>query len=219
MIDHEHRVIFVHIQKCGGTAITLGLGQPKDCPEKHQTALQLRQLYGERIWDSYFKFGFVRNPWDRIVSWWTMINDMRPQFEKGLPVNKFQKYVLSHASTFEEFLENCDEEAPDTDGNKWIYRNQIDYLVDEAGQLMVDFVGRFEQIERDFYHVSKTIGREGLPLPLANRYRHRHYSRLYTEAMAEKVGERYARDISAFGYTFDWDWASRNGIKDRYIKA
>ena len=203
MIDHEHRVIFVHIQKSGGTAIALGLGQPKDCPEKHMTARQLRQRYGEHDWNSYYKFSFVRNPWDRLVSWWAMINGARPRLEQGLPLNKFQKFVLTRAKTFAEFLENCDEEIPDADGNKWIYRNQVDYLTDDAGTSMVDFVGRFEQISADFGHVAQMIGQPHLTLPHTNQSSHAHYSTYYTPAMAEKVGVRYARDLFAFGYGFE----------------
>jgi hypothetical protein len=72
MIIHARRLIFVHIQKTGGNAISTALGQNPDCPEKHFFARDLRELYCTDVWNAYFKFAFVRNPWDRLVSWWSM---------------------------------------------------------------------------------------------------------------------------------------------------
>jgi chondroitin 4-sulfotransferase 11 len=206
MIVHSKRLIFVHIQKTAGSSVRLAFREDPNPSEKHFFACQLRELYGTELWNAYFKFAFVRNPWDRLVSWWSNIETSREVYAKGLPLNKFQSFVLSRASTFEEFLLNCDQEIPDHDGRKWIYRNQIDYLADKNGQLIVDFVGRFENIKTHFKLASrKAIGRV-LDLPRTNATVHRHYSEYYSEAMAEYVGIRFRRDIEAFGYVFE-----RNG--------
>lgn len=201
MIDHKHRLIFVHIQKTGGNSICAALQEPDTPREKHCTALQLRDLYGPYAWNNYLKISVVRNPWDRLVSWWSMIDAARPQFEAGKRLNKFQTFVLRRARTFEQFLD-CDEEIVDRDGPKWIYRNQIDHLSDTAGALMVDFVCRFERIEQDF----ETLCRDRLKLPIrlphTNRSKHRHYTEFYSPGTADKVGERFDRDIARFGYAF-----------------
>jgi sulfotransferase famil protein len=203
MIIHSKKLIFVHIQKTAGSSVRLAFGENLDSPEKHFFASELRDLYGTEVWSAYFKFAFVRNPWDRLVSWWSNIETNRRIYEKGLPLNKFQLFVLSRASTFEEFLLNCDQEIADHDGRKWIYRNQVDYLSDENGRSMVDFVGRFENLNTHFMLASrKAIGRE-LDLPRANASVHRHYSEYYTREMAEYVGSRFRRDIEAFGYVFE----------------
>jgi chondroitin 4-sulfotransferase 11 len=202
MIIPESRLIFVHIQKTGGTAIAMALGQNPDCAEKHFLARDLRKLYGFEIWNTCFKFAFVRNPWDRLVSWWSMIDSRREVFANGDPLNRFQQFVLERAKTFEEFLVNCDEEIADSDGSKWIYRNQLDYLVDESGRQLVDFIGRFESLQWDL----NVIGRRtfGRPIPLAhvNKSAHRHYSEYFTPVLAKKVASRFERDIDAFGYAF-----------------
>lgn len=202
MISHDQRLIFVHIQKTGGNAICAALGQPPDCPEKHFLARDLRERYGAKTWDDYFKFGFVRNPWDRLVSWWSMMERNRAAGVPEARLNAFQRFILDRANTFEQFLENCDEEILDQDGPKWIYRNQLDYLVDSSGQLAVDFVGRFENLQQDFDFIARRAG--GLPraLPRMNASQHRHYGSYYTPALAQKVADRFERDIQAFGYTF-----------------
>lgn len=202
MIIHSRRLVFVHIQKTGGNSICTALDAPTVCPEKHFLAYELRELYGADVWQSYFKFAFVRNPWDRLVSWWAMIDANRATLSTGTPPNRFQRFVLERATTFEEFLANCDEEIVDEDGPKWIYRNQMDYLTDLLGQRIVDFVGRFERLPQDYALIAEKIQGGLPPLPHVNQSKHRHYSDYYTPALVEKVARRYRRDIDAFGYVF-----------------
>jgi len=140
------RFIFVHIQKTGGESIRAALGLPRYEPRKHRSARELRELYTPEEWASALKFAIVRNPWDRLVSWWSFINSRRGLYFSGYPVNKFVRYVLSNAATFQELIERCDAEIHDEDGAKWIFRNQLDYITDENGQQIVDFVGRFERL-------------------------------------------------------------------------
>lgn len=202
MIIHAKRLIFVHIQKTGGDSICTALGVSTAVPEKHFFARELRELYGADVWSTYFKFAFVRNPWDRLVSWWSMIDANRTLLSAGRPLNKFQRFVLERATTFEEFLENCDEEIVDDDGRKWIYRNQLDYLTDLSGEKIVDFIGRFERLAQDYALIAENIHGGLAPLPHVNKSKHRHYSDYYTPALADKVARRYQRDIDAFGYVF-----------------
>jgi chondroitin 4-sulfotransferase 11 len=201
MISHELRCIFVHIQKTGGSSVRQALQMAQHDVDKHRFARELRVGYGEEYWASYFKFAFVRNPWDRLVSWWRMIEQ---NAAAQRPMNGFQRFVLSRARTFEQFLSNCDEEYHDRDGSKWIFRNQLDYI-SEAGDVSVDFVGRFERLQNDFARISSRLGLASLPIPHVNRAQHRHYSQYYSATTAGLVAARFARDIEAFGYSFDND--------------
>ena len=171
-------------------------------PRKHFLARELREVYGRTLWDSCFKFSFVRNPWDRLVSWWSMIDNGRPYIDLAQPPNTFFGYVLKNAKTFEEFLSHCDEEIVDSDGRKNIFRNQIDYLVDDTGAIIVDFIGRFERLQDGFDQISRRIGRPSVELPRTNASQHAAYTDCYTPDMAEIVARRYARDIEQFGYRF-----------------
>jgi len=203
VIIHSKRLIFVHIQKTGGNAIRTAFGQEVSPPEKHFFACDLMNLYGVAVWDAYFKFAIVRNPWDRLVSWWSMIAAKRAAFAAGERFGEFQNFILKRATTFPEFLENCDEEIADVDGRKWIYRNQIDYLTDASGQQIVDFVGRFERLQDDFEWVTRTVLGEPVSLPHVNRSQHQHYSQYYTPALVKMVAHRFERDIEKFQYTFE----------------
>ena len=201
MISADRRWIFVHIQKTGGNAVRAALGVEVNDAHKHFLARELRAVYGQAAWDQPFKFAFVRNPWDRLVSWWSMIDGIRAQIAATQPPNKFVAYVLQ-AVSFEEFITRCTDEIVDADGRKYIFRNQIDYLVDDNGKVIVDFIGRFERLQSDFDEVTKHLGLARTELPRVNTSRHSAYTNYYTPAMAETIGRLYARDIAAFGYRF-----------------
>jgi hypothetical protein len=200
MISYELRCILVHVQKTGGSSIRQAMNLPQADPHKHRFAAELQLIYGPEAWSDYFKFAFVRNPWDRLVSWWEMI---RRNAAEGRPLNGFQRYVITHASSFEEFIRNCDSECRDGDGSKWIYRNQLDYLTDASGRLIVDFVGRYENLQADFDIVTQRLGLKRIALPHVNRSMHRHYAQYYSSESESIVGQRYARDLAAFGYQFE----------------
>lgn len=202
MISVDGRWIFVHIQKTGGSAIRAALGVENSDAHKHFFARDLRQVYGEAAWAEYLRFSFVRNPWDRLVSWWAMIENGRDATGISESPNSFFGYVLENSRTFEEFILRCTDEIHDADGRKRIFRNQIDYLVDENDRVMVDFIGRFERLQQDFDRLTKCLGLPGVELPRVNTSSHAVYTSYYSSAMAEKVGHLYARDIAAFGYRF-----------------
>jgi Sulfotransferase family len=192
--------IFVHIQKTGGNSVREVLGADIFDARKHFTASELREVHGQAIWDAAFKFSFVRNPWDRLVSWWSMIDNGRTTTTH--PPNRFFSYVLERGKTFEEFLLNCTDEIVDPDGSKQIFRNQIDYLVDGTGKVIIDYIGRFERLQEDFDEICCRLGRAPVALPRTNVSRHAAYTEYYTPAMAETVARHYGRDIAQFGYRF-----------------
>lgn len=194
--------VFVHIQRTGGNAIRSALGLPDKEPNKHFSAQELKGVYGDAIWANSFKFAFVRNPWDRLVSWWSLIDNGRDPAGTTPAPNNFFGYVLTQARNFEEFLSNCTDEIVDKDGRKNIFRNQIDYLTSDNGSFMVDFIGRFERLQTDFDTIAGRLGLPQVALPKINHSRHAPYTEYYTASMAEKVRQRYHRDIAAFGYAF-----------------
>jgi sulfotransferase famil protein len=202
MISADKRWIFVHVQKTGGNSIRSALSVEVNDARKHFLARELREIYGETVWKNSFKFAFVRNPWDRLVSWWSIIDGGRdPSGATAVP-NNFFGYVLQHARSFEEFVSCCTDEIVDTDGRKRIFRNQIDYLIDEHGAVIVDFIGRFEKLQDDFDEVTSRLGMPRVELPRTNASRHAAYTDYYTSATAETVGRLYAKDIATFGYRF-----------------
>ena len=137
-----------------------------------------RFYLGEDIWNSYYKFAFERNPWDRQVSFYfykTRGKDSPPTFNQFLK-NKTKAYV----------------------GNYDIYA--ID------GEIAVDFVGLYENVDKDFSKAQKEIGiKEKISLPMANVSNTkdaRGYRQHFTDETRDMMAQWYSRDISAFGYKF-----------------
>jgi hypothetical protein len=158
MISADRRWIFVHIQRTGGNTVRSALGVEPNDAHKHFLARELKPVYGEAAWTAGFKFAFVRNPWDRLVSWWSLIDNGRDSPGVSPPPNNFFGYVLRQANSFEQFVSCCTDEIVDRDGRKHIFRNQIDYLVDADAAVMVDFIGRFERLQEDFDKVAARLG-------------------------------------------------------------
>jgi chondroitin 4-sulfotransferase 11 len=195
-------ILFVHVQKTGGSSILRALGQDPHPRHKHCFAAEFRQMCTPAQWDGAFKFAFVRNPWDRLVSWWSMIDAYRDAFRRGARMNRFFTYVLENSATFEEFILNCQADIADPDGRKCILRNQLDYLTDSDGRLLVDYIGRFENLAADFTAVTRQLGLPDIALEHRNRTTHAPYADYYTDRTRAVVERAYQRDIARFGYAF-----------------
>lgn len=202
----------MHIQKTAGRSlIELLLRETPDARRflgTHDHARWAKESLGDD-WPRYFKFAFVRNPWDRLVSWYTAIKQNTapiPKYQRLLRLKKhsrFRQYVLERARSFEEFVVNCDAVVDDFDGRKSVRYNQLDYLTDENGEIIVDFIGRFENLKGDAEKVLKRLGMEDETLPHVGKSRHRHYSEYYDDKTRDLVAEMYRRDAEFFGYEFE----------------
>jgi hypothetical protein len=164
---------------------------------KHSFITELENEY-----KNYFKFSFVRNPWDRLVSWYNMFLNLKVS-------NDFSKYVLNNSKNFSEFL-NLTEIIVEKIGHdnpngeyypKSISFNQLDYLTNKEGNINVDFIGRYENINDDYRNISTKLN-ISLDLECRNKFNHDHYRTYYSDSDAEKVYHMYKRDIDYFGYEF-----------------
>lgn len=156
LISHQARCIFVHVQKTGGTTVEAVLRAHLPDAQylgfKHDPAAWHRAAVPE--WDRYFKFAFVRNPWDRLVSWHTMmlVPDRRTGWERWRgrgPRNRLWRYVRAKGRRFEDYVRHCTDVIDDHDGRKCCAWDQVDYFTAPDGASLVDFVGRFEHFEQD----------------------------------------------------------------------
>lgn len=211
LISRKKKFIFVHVQKTAGTSLQKVLRA--NAPDarlwhgRHGHALTGMEEIGRERWERYFSFGFVRNPWDRLVSHYAMIRDriaeLTPeQREEAKPFKiELWNYVLHFSHDFDSFLDNCTGLIWDRDCYKSFLFNQIDYLADDKGELLVDFVGRFENFEADANEALRRIGVEA-EVPRLNTSKRSEYRDYYTARTRDLIARRFARDIEAFGYEF-----------------
>ena len=177
MINHKYKCIFIHIPRTSGTSLEKSFGYG-DAPDKHYNAQDIFNKVGTKVWNSYFKFTFVRNPWDRVISLYH-----QPAFNKiGEKSGKSLEYFLENYSPYswEHGITFCD------------------YL--NYGK--IDFVGRFESREDDIRFVSKKIGLEITSSYHSRRTKHKHYTEYYNNGTRATVAAIYKDDIELFRYKF-----------------
>lgn len=210
LISKSKKFLFVHIQKTAGRSFEAVLRDHLPDLETfmgtHDHALWAQEHIGNE-WSDYYKVAFVRNPWDRLVSWYTMIQEkgqvsLKERLFGKRRYNDLTQYVLANSNCFEEFLYNCTDTIDDIDGTKSILYNQLDYLSDENGSLIVDFVGRFENLAEDSKKVFERLGFKNASLPHKNSSKHKNYRTYYNEETREEVRKRFSKDIEFFGYEF-----------------
>jgi hypothetical protein len=164
---------------------------------KEQLVIELDGKYR-----GFFKFAFVRNPWDRLLSCY--FNKFARPNAPGLKAPANMDVELYAGMPFAEFVEAISV-IPDRKANLH-FRSQHAALCDPEGRVMADFVGRFENLEVDFRAVTAKLGlseRVELPHLLRSGIRKsRSYRDFYDNGLRELVCERYRKDVDLFGYQY-----------------
>ena len=156
---------------------------------QHFPYSEMIKLVPQDIMREYFKFAFVRNPWDRLLSAYAYLKTLHDRLYGGF--EQWLSFVCSQVR--ERTYEPGAHHAP-----------QADYLLHEGSEVL-DFVGRYENLQQDFASVCTRLGVAASQLPVRNKSHQKtgHYSRLYNQAMVELVEETYHEEIALLGYAFE----------------
>jgi chondroitin 4-sulfotransferase 11 len=216
-ISHVYRTIFVHIPKTAGTSVESVLGMHGDKADigirpyfnqqidrehlygqdlQHMTAADLKQvLQQDGIFDSYFKFAIVRNPWDRLVSVFAWTN-LKWANAQELTDKEFEASVRELHALF--ITARAAGQAPRVGPHLW---PQVHFLVDRDRKPLLNYIARHENLAADWARIRTHIG-VNAELPSRMRSHHRPYQSYYSETTRAMVAEIYAEDIAALRYTF-----------------
>lgn len=229
MISHKHNAIFVHIPKVAGISIEtvflndlniaygdrlplwLGLNSnPKIGPPRfaHLTGAEYVKYHyiSEELYSDYYSFSFVRNPYDRLYSFYKYLGYI---------------YLMSFETFILRYLDKLIVE------DNWFFKSQYDYLYDN-GKCMVDFIGKFENLQSDFDQIAHHFNLNSTDIPHVNKSSKHNFirrvkyrlvllkkypsslfwynfnknktKRKYSAQMKDKVYSLYEFDFNSFGY-------------------
>lgn len=189
------KFIFVHIYRCGGNSIRTILNKDNIITNQHQshaTASEIMDFHGKEYFESVFKFSFVRNPFDHLVSLY--------EFIRKYPTHHFHQNVIR--MRFGQFI-------------KW-YHSQIikksrtdngglhtmkDFLY-KGDELLVNFVGKFENFAEDINYICKKLNIKCDEIPKINSVDHPNYKTYYDTSLIDLVYNNFKEDLN----TFDYAW-------------
>ena len=182
-INHHHKFIYYQTPKCGSRTlnkimnlsqdeITLG-DQPRKIVDEHHK--------------KYYTFGFVRNPWDRLVS--SYVNKIVNKFQHGL-------YEFWSCNSFKEFVFRI--KSTDLTTQDRHIQPQYMFLPGD-----INFIGRMENFQHDIKAICNTVDLHLPEIPHKNTTKHKHYTEYYDDETREIVAKKYAQDIETFGYKFE----------------
>ena len=193
------RSLFIHIPKTGGISIRNSLYGYREFG--HMSLAECQRILPTWVLKRYFKFAFVRNPWDRLCSAYCFLKSggINPG-DKSWAAKHLARYA-----SFEEFV--CSKALDNPAIFRFMhFRPMCEYLMPQPGtQLPMDFIGFYENLTEDFDFIRQSLG-IAASLEHLNATRMlagKDYRDLYTGKMIDLGARFYAQDIRAFGYCFD----------------
>jgi hypothetical protein len=217
LFSKDKNFLFIHVPKTGGTSLTSILKQYSKLnplllratgvylddrgferypltynllgPPRHITAIDAKNHYGDDFFASKFSFAFVRNPWDLVISEFFYIK------------RETRHYLHKHVKNM-----NCIKEFLYLKKQNWgktrFGLSQMNFVADTNGELILDFVGKFENYQKDSQYILDKIGLN-IEIPHENITKKKHYVEYYDTESKQLVGEMFASDIEQFKYEFD----------------
>lgn len=206
IVSHLHRYLFVAMPKTGTHSVRQALREhlgPDDIEQVglfvnkrfpfdeiarighgHLSVRQVRPFLGDAVCDDYFKFTFVRNPFDRFVSYCAFMTRQQGAFDRD--PQGTMRHILFELRPMDHVH----------------FQPQYTLLTNDAGELEMDFIGRVERMQDDYDAICARIGIPSRPLDKVNGSRRGDYRQYYDRALMDGVAELYRGDLERFGYTF-----------------
>ena len=217
ILSLSHRFIFVHVPKTAGWSMMdtlkpydrhdaktlwrsftrrLPLVESPDAAHfrVHETARHMIAKLSRPVWDSFFSFAVVRDPFDHAVSHYEYMKQHRSRSV----ARRFQ------GLSFEDYLEDR-KKRPILKHTIFVRMpDQAHFLVDAGGRVAVNRILRFESLAEDWAGLVAEIGIPGLELLYVNKTKaksdKRPFQSYYSPETERAVRALYRRDFELFGY-------------------
>lgn len=204
IISHSKRFIFFAVPKTGTHAVRellypfmdeddweqQALFEQKRLPipelariqHGHLSVRDVKPYLAENQWRAYFKFGFVRNPFDRFISICFFLNRNNPEFRENSLA--WMKAALHRAQFCRRVL----------------VRPQYLQLINGSGELALDYIGRYEHFQASIDAICSSLSFPKQTLSVKNKSEHEAFDSYYDEELYELVKVFYGKDLEIFNY-------------------
>ena len=205
IISPNHKYVFAAVPKTGTHAVRQALRPHMGAGDMEQVGLfvkrqfpipdlakvghghisleQLRKFMDPAKFAEYFKFAFVRNPFDRFISYCSFVTRDGGAFKTD--PQKVMRRILSKPPS-----------------EHVLFWPQNTFLVDGSGNLLTDYVGRVETMQESFEFIASKIGIPAVQLDKVNATERSAYRDYYDQELIDGVAKLYADDLRLFGYDF-----------------
>lgn len=217
LLNHKYNFLYVHIAKTGGTSIRSVLNKLRwrdpmyylmfpghkisnltghvtaSKFPRHAGVIAAKEMLPDEFFNELYKFAFVRNPWDLQVSSYHHIQRERPELLAGIKdFNEFIEYKFDPARPYIFHFDIAT-------------KLQTDHLIDLKGNIIVDFLGRYETLHDDFEVIKKELGLKDVSIPHKRKAndRKKDYREYYNTRSIDAVAEHYQQDIDLLKYQFE----------------
>jgi len=196
-VSFKHKLIFIHIPKNAGTSIReslIDIDPDVIYWRYHHTAEEYNEFLTRT--KDFFKFTFVRNPWDRTISHYLYLKC--DQHKK----HRLEAWEHIQNLSFEDFIMST--------------VMQLDWLKVDGNLVPLDFIGRVETFDQSIAELNRLAGIKLKPKHLrkgadqtfehdrhGDTRKDKHYSNYYTPKTRKMVEERFHEEIKMFGYRFE----------------
>ena len=194
IVNHEHKFVFLHIPKTGGTSIATALSSRDRAQKVGRTK---HHVVPELMPEGYFVFTFVRNPWDRMLSYY-LFRHSEPRTGHRKTIHPDERRI-----GFSDWLKRLDEFSAWENINP-AFHIAVSPQRNTVGDLP-DFTGRFESMQADLEKVCTRLGIDGVELTNVNKTstKKKHYASYFDDESVELIEKRFKPDIDHYGYNFE----------------
>ena len=176
MIIEEHKAVFVHIPKNAGTSIEALFANNsfRIQPSKHADIYEIKRKF-KNSYNSYKKFTIIRNPYDKMVSWYFYLKRNLGERYEVLEFNEW----IKDPSKF------------------WHIDDPISYLkpqhewIDDTVVLI-----KYENLDKEL----NQFFNKKIELPIINKSKHNHYLEYYNKESLTIIYDRYKEDFKKYNY-------------------